>query len=217
LPEAREIAPEIGEVHAGIRRYYTQKLACYGATPLGVDWSCVPAQHLRFVQLMKLCSGETTFSLNDLGCGYGALLQYMAGRHADVEIDYLGIDLSPAMVRQARRLWRGRERTRFVVGHVSPRIADYGIASGIFNVKEDQPFARWERFVAETLDGMAAAARRGFAVNFKSPLGPLREHDEPVYRCAPQNWIGYCERELGLQISLVEDYGLREYTLLARK
>ena len=68
------------------------------------------------MQLMKLCDLPEFFSLNDLGCGYGALLAYLAKRHSEAKIDYLGIDLSPAMVRRAKRLWRNQKDAKFVVG-----------------------------------------------------------------------------------------------------
>ena len=39
----------------------------------------------------------------------------------------------------------------------------------------------------------------------------------PLYRSPAPRWIDYCERELGVAVTLVEGYGPREYTLLARK
>jgi SAM-dependent methyltransferase len=168
-----------------------------GRPPIGVGCSCVPTQQLRFVQLMKLCNLPEFFSLKDLGCGYGALLAYLAKRHSEAKIDYLGIDLSPAMVRRAKRLWRNQKDAKFVVGHAGPRIADYSLASGIFNVKLEQPLAQWEHFVALTLADMAATSRQGFAVNFLAPLsggGRL----STLYRAPAEPWIHFCEQELVL-------------------
>lgn len=207
---------DITEVYESINSYYTQRVSRYGATPLGVDWSCVPTQELRFVQLLKLCDFSVFFSLNDLGCGYGALLAYLVKRHGEAKIDYLGIDVSPAMVRRGKRLWRNQKDKRFVVGHVSPRIANYSIASGIFNVKLEQPLVRWERFIAVTLADMAATSRQGFAVNFLAPL-PGGTRVSMLYRTPAERWIRYCEQELRCSAELLEKYGLQEYTLLVRK
>ncbi len=207
----------LAELYDSIEGYYSRKVARYGATPLGVDWSCVPTQELRFVQLLKLCDFTAPFSLNDLGCGYGALLAYLARRHAETAIDYLGIDLVPAMIRHARRLWRDRPRTAFLRAHASPRNADYSIASGIFNVMQDQPATQWQRFVAVTLAEMRATSRRGFAVNFVAPLLPGRSANPGLYRPAPEVWCRYCETELGADVELLEGYGLGEYTLLVRQ
>ncbi|MGN8544218.1 class I SAM-dependent methyltransferase [Bradyrhizobium sp. 13971] len=87
--------------------------------PARVDWSCQATQDLRFVQLLKLCDFSAPFSLNDIGCGYGALCAYLARRHPQAEIDYLGIDLSRAMISRARRRFSAPGR-RFKVGKGSP-------------------------------------------------------------------------------------------------
>jgi SAM-dependent methyltransferase len=203
-------------IYESIADYYSAKVARYGATPLGVDWSCVPTQELRFVKLLKICDFSAAFSLNDLGCGYGALLSYLARRHAGVAIDYLGIDLSSAMIRRARRRWRDLASTSFVVANGSPRNADYAVASGIFNVKLDQPVDLWERFVATTLQQMSATSRLGFAVNFVAPETPGRAVSPGLYRISPEPWIAFCETALGSAVELVQGYGLHEFTLLVR-
>ncbi len=210
------LAADLVAVHAEIDRYYTAKVLRHGATPLGVDWSCTPTQYLRFLQLLKLCGDATRFSLDDLGCGYGALLAYLDEYHPDCEVDYLGIDLSPAMLRRARRKWRGRDGVRFALGHASPRVADFCIASGIFNIKLDQPLDRWERFVTETLSTMAGHVRHGFAVNFMAP-GPPSQSSPWLYCSPASRWEDYCARELGMAVEIVSDYGMQEYTMLARK
>ena len=110
---------DLDGLYAAIERYYTTKVTTHGPTPLGVDWPCTPTQELRFVQLLRLCDFKTPFSLNDIGCGYGAILRLLAQRHRRLPIDYLGVDLSPAMVLQARRLWRQRASTEFMVGNAS--------------------------------------------------------------------------------------------------
>ena len=208
---------DLDAIHDSIRSYYTAKVSRHGATPPGVDWSCVPTQYLRFVQLLKICDFAAPFSLDDIGCGYGALLGYLAEYRAGTAIDYLGIDLAPAMIRRAKRLWRDRPDTVFRVAHASPRIADYSIASGIFNVRLDQPVERWEGFVGETLAEMHAGSRRGFAVNFIGPPAPGEAPQEGLYRAPAEHWIAHCERELGASVELIEAYGMREYTLLVRQ
>src|SRR5260370_21030768 len=90
-------------VHAGVAGYYTRKIQRYGATPLGVDWTCLATQALRFVQLLRVCKFSAGFSLNDVGCGYVALVGYLAQYHAHTEIHYLRIDLSDAIIHPAKQ------------------------------------------------------------------------------------------------------------------
>lgn len=198
-----------------IRGYYTAKIERHGPTPAGVDWSCTPTQELRFVQLLRLCDFSRPFSLDDLGCGYGALLGFIGRRHRGARVDYLGIDLSESMVAQAQALWARRRNAAFRVGSRSPRVADYSVASGIFNVRIDEPLGLWEEFIADTLRGLSASSRVGFAVNFLAPLPQGMEGKPELYRCSPAPWVEFCER-LGLATEVLDRYGMREFTLFAR-
>jgi SAM-dependent methyltransferase len=204
-------------VYADIASYYTQCARRHGSTPRGVDWTSLASQQLRFVQLMKVCSDARAFSLNDLGCGYGALVAYLGQRHADATIDYLGIDVAPTMVRRARGVCAGKRWASFVIGHTAPRVADYSVASGIFNVQRGLPTAHWERFVAATLDHLNATSRVGFAVNFmRAPDNPARAHPM-LYQPPAGQWVAYCTTRLGAQVTLLENYGQPEVTLLVRR
>jgi len=214
LDPASAAETELAMVHAGISDYYTAKIRKFGATPFGVDWTCQPTQELRFVQLLKMCDVASPFSLNDLGCGYGALVSYLDQYHPACSVDYLGIDLSPAMLRQARRLWPNRANVSFAQGSVSPRLADYSVASGIFNVQQDQPREVWERFVAATLGRLHASSRRGFAVNFISSELVRRKG---VYAVEPAQWSRYCAGEFDATTEVIDGYGLREFTLIVRR
>jgi SAM-dependent methyltransferase len=206
----------LAALREAVERYYTAKVRLHGATPLGVDWTCVPTQELRFVQLLRVCDFSSAITLNDLGCGYGAVLGLLGRRYRAAQVDYLGIDLSRAMVDEARRRWRARRCAVFCVADRSPRIADYSIASGVFNVRLEQPLALWERFVEETLRQLAATSRRGFAVNFLGPLPPEIEGRPQLYRTEPKRWAAFCEGALGMRVDLLDAYGMREFTLLVR-
>jgi SAM-dependent methyltransferase len=211
---------EVQRIYSDVEAYYGARVAKYGATPLGVDWSCQATQSLRFVQLLKICDFSTRFSLNDVGCGYGALCAFLAMRYPDLGIDYLGVDLSKAMVSRARRRF-ARADQRFVVGQASPRLADYSVASGITNVNVGYPRAVWEEFVAAMLRDMRGTSRRGFSVNFMSDLVAASElpDNSPairLYRTSPERWIPYCENALGCSVETLDNYGMREFTLLLR-
>ena len=85
---------------AATRTYYEDKFRAHGPIPNGVDWGHARAQALRFEQLCKLLpqkrASAPPASLNDLGCGYGALLDHL--RATGEPVDYLGIDLVPDLV-----------------------------------------------------------------------------------------------------------------------
>jgi SAM-dependent methyltransferase len=205
----------LDEVRVRIERYYAAKLARHGATALGVDWSCTATQWLRFVQLLRICPLERPFSLIDLGCGYGALAEFLVEHHPEARIQYLGIDLSHAMVCEARRRLRGKPSIRFAIGRNSPYPADYAVASGIMNVMLGHSLSLWESFVRAMLLDLNRMGRRGFAVNFLTAPSPDAIPGQ-LYCPDPAVWVRFCEDELGCSVELLGNYGMREFTLLAR-
>jgi SAM-dependent methyltransferase len=194
--------------------YYTEKILKHGPTPAGVDWLSSCQQEIRFDQLTKICPKSPGFSVNDLGCGYGALLEYFRKCRLDAPIDYLGIDISPAMIREARRTAGSHSPSTFVVGLKSPRKADYSIASGIFNGKFGCTRPRWEREIRKVMESLRETSIIGFAVNFKDRR--LNPGHLGLYTTLPEKWIGVCEGDLGCSIEVLSDYGLEEFTLLAK-
>ena len=70
-----------------VAHYFSGRVRKFGPTPWGVDWTCELTQNLRFVQLLKVAGRRRSFSLNDLGCGYGALLPFIRQRYGEAGID----------------------------------------------------------------------------------------------------------------------------------
>lgn len=210
------ISAEFADLYGTIEGYYSSKVLKHGPTPLGVDWSCVPTQEMRFVQLLKLCNFSRPVSINDIGCGYGALISHMEKRHRGKTITYVGVDLSPAMVAHASRLWKSRPRTTFLRGSAAPHPANYSIASGVFNVRLTQSGAIWERYIASTLKQMSETSDLGFAVNFLVPPPLCRPGVAELYYADPEVWRTFCEHDLGADVEVLTGYGMQEYTLLVR-
>ena len=202
-----------------VSAYYSGTLQRFGAMPLGVDWPNRLNQELRLVQLLKVCDLSAPRSLNDVGCGYGALRTLLSRRHRRAQIDLLGTDVSPAMVAAARRRWRHRADCVFEVAEGAVRLADYSLASGIFNVKLACPLPEWEGLVAGTLDNLKRHSRLGYAVNFIAPPAPAPGQASPpeLYRPAAERWLDHiADTQAGAEVTLLRGYGLPEYTLLVR-
>lgn len=201
-------------VHSRIEAYYGARVRRFGATPEGVDWTCRPTQELRFVKLLMLCDFSQPLSINDIGCGYGALAGFISQRHPRVPVDYLGVDLSADMIEQAR-LGPAARRTRvqFEVGAQASRSADYSLASGIFNVQLDIPTTSWEASVMRTLAQMVSTSNKGFAVNFLSTHRSALA--QGLYAADPSRWAAFCEAEFSARVTVVSGYGMPEFTLLA--
>ncbi len=201
---------------AKVRTYYSGKIRHHGPTPLGVDWPNAISQYLRFAQLLKICDFSKPFSLNDFGCGYGALLEFLALKHPRSKITYHGVDLSTLMVEAARECWKNNPDATFALGSRCGRMADYSLASGVFNVSLGHPVREWESYVESILADLHGSSRIGFSANFMLPHD-TRPGEHELYRTEPERWISFCASSLGSRVECLAGYGLREFTLLVRR
>jgi|SRR5688572_20302361 len=204
------------ELLSEVANYYTEKLAEHGQTPRGVDWNGEESQVLRFKQLCKIINSATeAYSLNDLGCGYGALLDFLNDKYPPGT--YCGIDVSDDMVRAARARHTTNPRARFIAAAMPDASADYGIASGIFNVRLGRSDDEWLDYLQTTLNELDRTSRLGFAFNCLTSYSDDDKKRDYLYYADPCKLFDLCKRGYSKQVALLHDYGLFEFTILVRK
>ena len=199
-----------------VASYYSDKLAEHGETPRGVDWNGADSQILRFEELCRVIKGDAQhFSLNDLGCGYGAMFDFLSDRYSISS--YLGIDVSEDMVRAAELRYKSRTAARFIAKAEPDEAADYGIASGIFNVRLGRTDAEWFDYLHTTLDLLDRTSHIGFAFNCLTTYSDKDKMQDYLYYADPCMIFDFCKRHYSRNVSLLHDYGLYEFTILVRK
>jgi SAM-dependent methyltransferase len=195
--------------------YYSSKLEEHGETPRGVDWNGEESQTLRFEQLSKIIDTENHFSINDLGSGYGALYDYLVNKY--VGLSYLGVDVSEGMIRAAEKRYKEEEQTRFVLSSEPDQVADFGVASGIFNVRMDRSDDEWRSYLEATLDVLDRSSRFGFAFNCLTSYSDTDKMRDYLYYADPCVLFDLCKRRYSRNVALLHDYDLYEFTILVRK
>jgi SAM-dependent methyltransferase len=194
--------------------YYAGKLRAHGPTHRGVDWNSMESQELRFRQLLRICDGEPRLDVNDYGCGYGALVDYLAADGRALE--YAGYDAAPEMVEAARARHAATPDCSFTSNRadLAPRACT--IASGIFNVKFDADRDAWWEYIAAELDDIAAVSVKGFAFNLLTAYSdPDRRRDDLFY-AEPETVLRHCLTRYSHTVALNHDYPLYEFTVLVR-
>lgn len=195
--------------------YYSTKLAEYGDCPRGVDWNGEESQVLRFEQLTKIIKQKEGFSVNDLGCGYGALLDYLCLHYRN--IIYNGCDVSADMVKAARAGHKNIADAQFVVAPEPPVVADYGVASGIFNVRLGRSDDEWNSYIKKTLDTLDRTSKLGFSFNCLTSYSDTHKMRDYLYYADSLELFDHCKRHYSRDVALLHDYGLYEFTILVRK
>ncbi|WP_257291686.1 class I SAM-dependent methyltransferase [Endozoicomonas sp. ONNA1] len=195
--------------------YYSAKLAEHGETAGGVDWNGEESQALRFEQLCKIIDVTENFSINDLGCGFGSLYDYLEARYK--MFSYSGIDVSKDMVETANNRYADKENACFVVSNEPESISDYSVASGIFNVRMERSDDQWRKYFEETLAVLDRNSRLGFSFNCLTSYSDEDKMHDYLYYANPCELFDLCKRRYSLNVGLLHDYGLYEFTILVRK
>jgi SAM-dependent methyltransferase len=199
---------------ADVARYFGARLRAHGPTPRGVDWNSEEAQLVRFEQLLRVVDPAEPFSLIDYGCGYGALLDLLTAR--GWRADYRGYDVSAEMIQAAiARHGQGPGR-RFVVDAADLEPADYGVASGVFNVRVGRSDEQWRAHLERTLDELRALSRRGFAFNALTSYSDPERMRADLHYADPCTLFDLCKRRYSRQVALLHDYGIWDFTILVR-
>lgn len=196
--------------------YFSAKLAEHGTHAKGVDWNGESRQFLSFEKLLKILPDKPGhFSINDLGCGYGALYDYLRERYPD--FSYIGCDISKEMIAAATERHGEFGNARYVTASAPPDVAQFGVASGTFNMRLGHSDAEWEAIVLDALDILDRTSSVGFAFNcLTSYSDPDRMRDD-LYYPDPRMMFDVCKRKYSRNVALLHDYDAYEFTILVRK
>ncbi|MEC7494734.1 MAG: class I SAM-dependent methyltransferase [Pseudomonadota bacterium] len=159
-------------IEAGVNRAYARSLARHGPSPQGVFWNSAKSQTSRFAALLAAIRRHRATTGNcpvppaiaDIGCGYGALLDYLSTHEAFAGWRYLGLDINPAMIRACHERFPG-SRASFRVGGMPPEPVDYALFSGTFNLCMIDDAERWRGYILESLQHCRPVCRSGMVVN----------------------------------------------------
>ena len=198
-----------------VESYYTSKVITHGLSPQGVDWSSQESQLLRFEQLLKVCDRPGHFSINDYGCGYGALVDYMSSQK--YQFSYFGYDISSQMLQHARETYKNDPHIVFCNCQSDLPVSDYTVASGIFNVKQSVASDQWQRYILSILDDLSNLSRHGFAFNILTKYSDADKMRPDLYYEDPCFLFDYCKINFSKNVAILHDYNLYEFTVVVRK
>lgn len=208
--------PGLGEALKKIEQLYSTNIKQYGTCSKSVGWRDWHSHRLRFQKLVQVVDSTNNtrgITVNDYGCGYGAMFIFLVNESGIRIKSYHGYDISSDMLKQASQLIRDR-RAHFVLGNKITRVADYSFVSGTFNVRFCASNYRWKNFIIRTINDMARKSTKGFAFNLLSTYVDWKA--EHLYYGDPLYFFDYCKRNISRYVVLVHDYPLYEWTILVK-
>lgn len=199
--------------YLAIQQHYEDALAHFGPSVQGVDWPNAEDLQTRFnVMLSGVPHTDGPVRLLDVGCGVGLLFDHLVDHIVPGSWTYAGLDISPAMIEQARRR---HPQARFMVRDLiaNPDLGetfDFAILNGVFTVKRELPQAAMENFVQALLSSVWPLCRLGLAFNVMSTH--LAQTREDLFHWPMDSAVGFASRALSPEVRVRADYGLFEYT-----
>lgn len=197
--------------------YFCNKIKQFGSNSRGVDWNSEEAQRVRYDQLSKILSVETSekdFSICDYGCGYGYYFGYLKER--GYHCQYTGIDVVTGMIEEAKKIY-GEEETEFVVGSEIAGEYDYIVESGIFNIRQEISNEEWTQYVIGVLEEFNKHSKKGFAFNCLTKYSDVDHMKDYLYYADPCFFFDYCKTHFSRNVALLHDYEIYDFTILVRK
>jgi hypothetical protein len=200
------------QTHSAIFGHYRDWLKTFGAVPQGVGWNSPAAQDIRLTQVARVWEHADNFTVNDIGCGYGALIGHLD--RSNKRYAYNGCDLEPMMLAEALKNYGDHPQCRFIGNLSEVPVSDFSVASGIFGMRATVSDEDWETYITAMLDFLHEHSEKGFAFNMITSHVQYRVPE--LYYADPSAMFEYCRAKFSPRVTLLHDYPLYDFTIIVR-
>jgi len=132
---------------------YNKRFSHHQNTPKGVFWNSKLSQDLRLnIILDKIIdnSKSDTFTMADIGCGYGRCFEIIKERNLQDKIKYSGFDINKNFISFCKNNIKLKQANFYI--DISPsQQFDYVVMSGTYNLSPTNNLKLWESYITENL------------------------------------------------------------------
>lgn len=204
-----------------IVNHYENCFEKFGATPRGVDWPNQADQERRFQVMLEITKNHlitnSSATLLDLGCGYGALYDFMRQRNLLECFHYSGIDLSEKMIESAEENYPGVsfEERDILTSKLQPSQFDFVLMNGVLTERTSLSQAAMFDFAKNIIAEAFAACKVGLAFNVMSEHVDWKRDD--LFHVPFDELAAFLKEKCSRHFVFRSDYGLYEYTVYLYK
>lgn len=205
----------LDSIEGELKGFYARNLEAHGTGAQGVGWKNEQAQLVRFEQLQKLFPIGESFSVNDLGCGTGGFADFLNQRYKSVM--YIGYDMLEEMIELARQRHHEQNVSFRKINQASDmEVADFSVASGIFNIRYGMDDQRWKQYILDTIHELYNKSKKGFAFNALTTYSDKEFMKPELFYSDPLMLFDYCKRHFSKNVALLHDYYQYDFTIIVR-
>jgi len=153
-----------------LEKKFDTRFKKYGATPEGSYWISATRQNLRFEILLKEVlnlQNNLELSIGDIGCGYGALAEYISQKYSTKNIHYFGYDISKELIKYCHENYN-LSWAKFSVGSKPHRYLDICLMSGTFNLTATKSLSDWEDHIFKNLTECWLSTEKALIFNLQT-------------------------------------------------
>lgn len=191
-----------------VAAYYDRLVDRYGHDPRSCDYGNTTSQLTKFRVLAEAMDLRGKRVL-DVGCGFADFARYLSQLYGDLE--YVGIDISPRMIEEARRIhpMLDLRRANVLDGGLEGDF-DFVTANGIFYLLDEPEFQRMQLLIRRMFD----LAIKAVAFTSLSTWAPTKEPGE--FQADPIETLAFC-RTLTPWVVLRHDYLPHDFAIYMYK
>ena len=181
-----------------LKRAYKDRLAALGPAPKGVFWRNQSTQIARFDALLDLITTMTSASnpsIADIGCGYGAMLEFLQNTPRYQRFHYIGVDINRAMINSCKQRFPAQKQL-FFVGKQPPLPVDFCVFSGTFNLCHTMDTSLWQDYIFANLQHCWQRSRYGLVLNLL--CASQTQIKNQIFYAERQTFIANASRVFGL-------------------
>lgn len=191
-----------------IDEYYDKLVKTYGHDPKACDYGHTQSQQIKF-RVLSSCTDFKDKSVLDIGCGFADYYDFLSQKFGSVA--YHGVDISTAMIGEARKLHPELSlEVKNVFESKPSETYDIVTANGIFYLLGADAWELMKLFI----NRMFELANVVVAFNSLSSWATDKEPHE--FYADPAATLAYC-RTLSPWVQLRHDYHSRDFSIFLYK
>ena len=202
-----------------LSRIYEKRIEVYGEVPGGCFWIDAQRQNARFEvifdQLTRIALEEYTVA--DIGCGYGAMVDYILEKQEISPHSYTGYDISKKLVRICKKKFQ-RLGANFIVGDSPEVLTDFAVMSGTYNLAVTRNVHQWEAYVLRCLSKIWKKTQKAMVFNLQaSRLLEAYISKDKIYYAAVDSLLHKMEHMIASPILVTERSLPRDVTIVIER
>ena len=156
-------------IDSKIAEIYNQRFLKLGPAPEASMWFSKKRQFTRFDIIfneIKLLTKNNERSIIDIGCGYGAFLEFLLERGADDIWSYYGYDVSNEVIKFCKEKYS--QGAAFYTGSIPTFTAEFIIMSGTYNFFPTKDYNSWRLYFYRSLKTLWSKTTRAMIFNLQT-------------------------------------------------